>query len=153
MTKIYSKMKDRRNLACGIFWGAYIAAVVGVAAFLLSGCATVKPPSGEIDRETMIARSELAINTLSWTKAVTDTVFGVACTAQQFPENVCSVYDTSAVCAQVAINTARNALANYERSGTVLNADLLQASIQDLAPLILKFDMIYKQPESVGGVA
>lgn len=65
MMRIYSKMKDRRNLACGIFWGAYLAAVAGVAAFLLSGCATVKTPSGKIDRETMIAKSELATHTLS----------------------------------------------------------------------------------------
>lgn len=115
----------------------------------LSGCASLKNPDGTVDTGKLVSRAETAINTLTWTKSVCDTVFDVGCACGKFPPSTCEVYQLSSRGAQLGIDTARNALDNYRESGSALNEELLLSALKEMTPLLLKFDLIYKQPDTV----
>ena len=124
-------------------------AICLIAIFLsLPGCASLKNPDGTVDPDKLVSRSETAISTLAWTKSVCDTVFDVGCACGKFPPSTCQVYQLSSQGAQLGIDTARNALSNYRKEGTALNEELLLGAVEGLLPLILKFDLTYKSPET-----
>jgi len=115
---------------------------------LLFGCASLKAPDGTVDYDKLVSRAETAISTITWTKAVCDTVFDVGCSCGRFGASTCQVYRLSSQSAQFGIDTARNALSNYRQSGTALNEELLLGAVNSLIPLILQFDLTYKNPET-----
>lgn len=103
---------------------------------------------GTVDPDKLASRAETAITTLTWTKTVCDTVFDVGCACGKFQPSLCRVYQLSSQGAQLGIDTARNALTNYRQNGTALNEELLLGAMNDLVPLLLKFDLTYKNPEA-----
>lgn len=123
-------------------------AILATICLLLSGCASLKAPDGTVDPDKLVSRAETAISTITWTKAVCDTVFDVGCSCGRFEASTCQVYRLSSQSAQLGIDTARNALTNYRQSGTALNEELLLGAVNSLIPLILQFDLIYKSPEA-----
>jgi len=111
------------------------------------GCASVTT-DGTVDPDKLVSRAETAITTLTWTKTVCDTVFDVGCACGKFQPSMCQVYQLSSQGAQLGIDSARNALINYRQNGTVLNEELLMSAVNGLVPLILKFDLTYKKPDT-----
>lgn len=118
--------------------------IIGVL-ITLSGCAGMMPRSGD-SRENLIANSRKAVATLTWIKGVTDTVFTLGCSGGQFSAELCSNYETLSGMAKSSLDVTKAALTNYEETGSPLNEELLLTAFKGLAPYVLKFDAVYKNP-------